>query len=248
MCIRDSGDYIDLEENLSFIEVGGWADGQSFGNNWLEGEISKLSITTNQDSLLLSNGQVYTSSGLIHYVGEVFGGGVVFQVWKDQSGTEHGLIVDLVDLGSSVWSNVDSPFEYIGATAEGLNGMNNSQAIIDQNGHTTSAASLCMGSNNGGFTDWFLPSISELNALQNNYTVISRVLFDIGGQALTNNAGYWSSNEKMVSSDPTCANCSQAIWLRFEQGAISLGAPSSCDISGQYKKCLSKAVRAIRDF
>ena len=45
------GDYIDLQENLSFIEVGGWADGQSFGNNWLEGEISKLSITTDQDLL-----------------------------------------------------------------------------------------------------------------------------------------------------------------------------------------------------
>ena len=45
------GDYIDLEENSSFIEVGGWADGQSFGNNWLDGEVSKLSITTNQDLL-----------------------------------------------------------------------------------------------------------------------------------------------------------------------------------------------------
>jgi len=45
------GDYIDLEENPSFIEVGGWADGQSFGNNWLEGEISKLSMTTDQDLL-----------------------------------------------------------------------------------------------------------------------------------------------------------------------------------------------------
>ena len=45
------GDYIDLQENLSFIEVGGWADGQSFGNNWLEGEISKLSITTDQELL-----------------------------------------------------------------------------------------------------------------------------------------------------------------------------------------------------
>jgi len=45
------GDYINLEENPSFIEVGGWADGQSFGNNWLDGEISKLSITTNQDLL-----------------------------------------------------------------------------------------------------------------------------------------------------------------------------------------------------
>jgi hypothetical protein len=45
------GDYIDIEPNPSFIEVGGWADGQSFGNNWLKGEISTLSITTDQDLL-----------------------------------------------------------------------------------------------------------------------------------------------------------------------------------------------------
>jgi len=45
------GDYINIEPNASFIEVGGWADGQSFGNNWLEGEISTLSIATDQDLL-----------------------------------------------------------------------------------------------------------------------------------------------------------------------------------------------------
>ena len=48
------GDYIDLKENPSFLEVGGWADGQSFGNNWLNGEISKISITTEQDLLKIN--------------------------------------------------------------------------------------------------------------------------------------------------------------------------------------------------
>jgi hypothetical protein len=37
-----------------------------------------------------------------HYIGEEFGGGVIFHLWKDSKGIEHGLIVDLNDLGEEI--------------------------------------------------------------------------------------------------------------------------------------------------
>jgi hypothetical protein len=40
-----------------------------------------------------------------HYIGEYFEGGVIFHLWKDSLGEEHGLIVDIVDLGEELWSN-----------------------------------------------------------------------------------------------------------------------------------------------
>jgi hypothetical protein len=44
-----------------------------------------------------------------HYIGEQYGGGVIFHLWKDNVGVEHGLIVALTDQSTSqAWSNVAS--------------------------------------------------------------------------------------------------------------------------------------------
>jgi hypothetical protein len=42
------------------------------------------------------------SGGFTHYVGELFGGGIVVSVWKDTQGVEHGLIASLTDLSSAI--------------------------------------------------------------------------------------------------------------------------------------------------
>ena len=39
-----------------------------------------------------------TPGTFTHYIGEQFGGGVIFNLWKDAQGNEHGSIVDIVDL------------------------------------------------------------------------------------------------------------------------------------------------------
>jgi hypothetical protein len=131
-----------------------------------------------------------------HYVGEEFGGGVIFHLWKDAQGVEHGLIVDKVDLSTSqVWSNIDQTL--IGSTAQSYwDGLSNSNAIVGQAGHTNSAAALCLNSTNGGQSDWYLPSIDELSLLWHNRFNVNKSLSTIGGTTvLPFIAIYWSSTE-----------------------------------------------------
>jgi hypothetical protein len=141
-----------------------------------------------------------SSGGFTHYIGEAFGGGVIFHLWKDALGVEHGLIVDKTDLSTSqAWSNIDQTL--IGATAQSSwDGLSNSNAIVGQAGHTNSAAALCLNSTNGGQNDWYLPSVQELNMLWNNYYTVARSLTQISGATQLSPADYWSSTEYDGSS------------------------------------------------
>jgi hypothetical protein len=145
-----------------------------------------------------SAGSVSGNSGggnFTHYIGEEFGGGVVFHLWKDAQGQEHGLIVDKVDLSTAQeWSNVYDV--EIGASAQSSwDGLSNSNAIVNQPGHISSAAALCLNSTNGGQTDWYLPSVQELNMLWNNSFTVARALSQIPGAAQLAPSYYWSSSE-----------------------------------------------------
>ena len=132
--------------------------------------------------------------GFTHYIGEEFGGGVIFHLWRDTQGIEHGLIVDKTDLSTAhLWSNIDQPS--IGPSAQSSwDGLSNSNAIVGQAGHTSSASALCLNSTNGGQSDWYLPSILELDMLWNNCYTVARSLTQISGatQLMT---PYWSSTE-----------------------------------------------------
>lgn len=116
---------------------------------------NNISITGNG-----TNANPYLIGGAIHYIGELYGGGVVF--WVDHTG-EHGLIVSMVDLSSDfIWSNISDLF--IGTTND-WDGAGNTTAIIGQAGHTSSAAKLCDDYTNadygtGTYSDWYLPSIA----------------------------------------------------------------------------------------
>jgi hypothetical protein len=138
-----------------------------------------------------------------HYIGEEFGGGVIFHLWKDAQGVEHGLIVDKTDLSTGqVWSNIDQTL--IGPSAQSLwDGLSNSNAIVGQAGHTSSASALCLNSTNGGQSDWYLPSIQEHNMLWDNYYAVSRSLTQISGATQLQPETYWSSAE----SDSDTALC-----------------------------------------
>jgi hypothetical protein len=158
-----------------------------------------------------------------HYIGEEFGGGVIFHLWKDAQGVEHGLIVDKMSLSfGAAWSNVDQ--DSIGNTATSLNdGLSNSTAIVGQPGHTTSAAALCLNSTNGGQSDWYLPSIDELTLLlwYNRFNV-ERALSNIQGASEISVGAYWSSTERDLNafyhSFPNCNYCltakSSALYVR----------------------------------
>lgn len=118
-----------------------------------------------------------------HYKGEVYGGGIIFHLWKDAQNIEHGLIVDNLELSTAqYYSNIDTVL--IGSTAQSTwDGLSNSNAIIGQVGHTNSAALLCINSTNSGQSDWYLPAIDELFLLWHNRFIINKVLTTIPNSA-----------------------------------------------------------------
>lgn len=183
---------IDWSSDNYFLKVGMDIAG---GTNFLTmGTTQLLSVpyalhAHTADSLVGGNG------GLTHYIGEEFGGGVIFHLWQDASGVEHGLIVDKTDLSTAqAWSNINQTL--IGASAQSSwDGLSNSNAIFGQAGHTNSAASLCLNSTNGGQNDWYLPSLQELNMLWNNYYTVARALALIAGATQLQFTAYWGSTE-----------------------------------------------------
>ena len=168
-----------------------------------------------------------------HFIGEQFGGGVIFHIWKDAQEIEHGLIVDLNDLSNSqIYSNVDQIL--IGPSAESTwDGLSNSNAIVNQAGHTSSAAALCLNSTNGGQNDWYLPSIDELSLLWQNRFNVNKTISTISAASILPYAyygWYWSSTEDTENSDY----------------AFHLGFMSGDEMS--IPKQDGKFIRAVRNF
>ncbi len=144
-----------------------------------------------------------------HYVGELYGGGVVF--WTDPTG-EHGLICSMADLSTSqAWSNV-ADVEIGDAAHSHWNGPVNSLAIVGQPQHVNSAAQLCLEYTNEGygtgiFSDWYLPSIGEAIHLMNNLYEVQKTLDTDGNPETTaiSDGLYWSSSEYGSSMALTCS-------------------------------------------
>lgn len=158
-----------------------------------------------QDALIAGSGINITGntisstgggSGLFtHYVGELYGGGIVVAVWL-QNGVEHGLVASLTDVNAAYkWSNVTTTA--VGASAQNIsNGSTNTLAIIQQTGHIESAAQLCAAYNAGGFNDWYLPTYFELNICRSSAAVINSVLGNANG---FKGGFYWSSVESAAN-------------------------------------------------
>jgi hypothetical protein len=98
---------------------------------------------------------------------------------------QHGLIAASSDQSTGiVWWN--GSFVITSATATALGtGNANTNTIVAIQGNGTYAAKLCYDLVLNGYSDWYLPSIEELNKLYQNKTAI-------GGFAA---AYYWSSSE-----------------------------------------------------
>lgn len=134
--------------------------------------------------------------GFTHYIGEEFGGGVIFHLWKDNSGVEHGLILAITEQSASqAWSNITNITIGINAQSS-WDGLLNSNSIVGQSGHSNSAAQLCLNLVSGGQNDWYLPSIDELVLLWHNRFNINKVLSSISGASVLPFTGvHWSSTE-----------------------------------------------------
>ena len=123
-----------------------------------------------------------------HYIGELFGGGVVVAVWMEK-GIERCLIAGLENISTTSVSFGQTSFNYgfawsdiqnisSGATYKSF-GASNSSIIAVQS--ATSSGKKCIDYLNpemgtGVWDDWYLPSIHELNQFVNNAAIFNKVL------------------------------------------------------------------------
>lgn len=120
------------------------------------------------------------------YLGEEFGGGIIFYLYQGADGEQHGLIVNKNE-SNQVWqsspSTTNANRRWDGAYNTNL--MTNSDA-----------ANYVNGLSDGGFNDWYLPSLDELLTLGNNIMHVNKTL-DLGAfTPLDKNYNrYWSSTE-----------------------------------------------------
>ena len=126
------------------------------------------------------------------YVGEPYQGGIIVDVWKDNLGVEHGLIMSYVNLATNVWSNVS-----IGGVLSATNGLGNSNFIVGEAGHTTSMAQDCLNYTNinygtGVYSDWYLPAIGEMMCTLKNRVIIDDAIPGLGATGLLQTQ-YWTS-------------------------------------------------------
>ena len=90
-----------------------------------------------------------------HYVGETYGGGIVFYTW---SGGTHGLIITTSKVGP------DKFWGYSGllGTSTSIGAGRNNTLLINNAWTGDTAARYCTGLTWSGYTGWFLPSSGEL--------------------------------------------------------------------------------------
>jgi hypothetical protein len=126
--------------------------------------------------------------------GDSYAGGLVF--YNDGNGG--GLVSAPSDQSTAnVWIAGSGTQTTMGYTSTAIGkGLDNTNAIVGQSGHTGSAAQVCLDYSDSTYNDWFLPSLDELNLM---YTKLH--LQGIGSFDTTD--GYWSSSE--VSNDATLA-------------------------------------------
>ena len=115
-------------------------------------ENSKPSVAGSQKSEIVT----------AHYIGEAYGGGIIFYLDSTQV---HGLIAAVQDQGVARWYN--GAFIVTGATKLKIGvGFSNTKKIVTAQGTPGRyAARLCTKYTAGDYTKWYLPSLDELREL-----------------------------------------------------------------------------------
>ena len=166
-----------------------------------------------------------------HAIGQSFGGGSVAYLLKSgdpgyDATTEHGLIIANEFFGSNILWGCDTIY-VSGAIGAGIGtGAANTASILATcEIPDASAAALCNDYVSDGFTDWFLPSFDELNAIDSNFDILQ----DLEG------GHYWSSTH----SPDTLKAWAFHLWSNEVEEPFP---------SGEYKKTLERRAIAVRSF
>jgi hypothetical protein len=154
-------------------------------------------------------------------IGDLLGGGIVVAVFND-GGVNKALVASLTNLSTGLqWTLPAFQTTLIGATAQSFfDGLSNTDAIIAQTllpANTTYAAGIARLFAAGGFGDWYLPSVWELNMCYNSAAIINKIL---GANGFVN-VNYWSSTE-FSASNATTRSFSLATQSSFVKSANAI--------------------------
>ena len=193
------------------------ATGSTIGNvlDWVDGQSNMLVLTSELVIGDLSGG------GTTYTIGQAALGGIIAYINGGGSTGTSGLVATASDISTgTTWGCVGTALSGADGTAIGT-GNQNTIDIMAGCATAGIAARLCGDLTEGGYSDWYLPSKDELNALYTNKA-------SIGGFA---NYAYWSSTEYQIVQSST------AYYQDFTNGYAD-GAPKNSDLY----------VRAVRSF
>lgn len=123
------------------------------------------------------------------YLGQDTLGGIVFYIYIGSDGNQHVLIVNKNE-STAQWQSSSTT----------TNATRSWDGVYNTGLMTSSPASTYVnGLTDGGFTDWYLPSIDELSLLWHNRFHANKGLNDVGATLLSNTAYYWSSTESVAT-------------------------------------------------
>jgi len=169
-----------------------------------------------------------------HYIGEFFGGGIIFHLFEDG---QHGLIGSLHELDGGngvVWND-----DILTGAHSFFDGKSNTALIVAVDPTPNRPATLCDSYTGGGYTDWYLPAPNEFFLLYKTAYITTPILL-ADGDPNTIPFFYVVQNHFYSNSLWSSAEFSstQAIW--FDVG--------DTDYMQQGDKSTTIYVRAIRSF
>ena len=164
------------------------------------GKVSLIN-TNNAGNLAITSGG---GGGTTYTIGQAALGGIIAYINGGGSTGTSGLVATSADIGFATWGCEGTLIAGADGTAIGT-GNQNTIDIMAGCATAGIAARLCGDLVQGGYSDWYLPSKDELNALYINRLAIGGFASDYYWSSTENNSTEaWSQNfdELSTSQDP----------------------------------------------